>query len=171
MKFSVLSALAFSSISQCLAATLETRQAAPDPGFPILKNPIKTIDVQAGIVANGTPVQINDLTATAQRWTMRFDTPSSQIRLVGTDHCLDGGENPQDGTKLKIWQCFDNLPAQQWQFTKDRRFILAGTGLCLDVPDGNTTVGNIVQVWTCWEGTVNDNQVWTLPAENLPPGF
>ncbi|KAH6911551.1 hypothetical protein BKA70DRAFT_1268054 [Coprinopsis sp. MPI-PUGE-AT-0042] len=53
--------------------------------------------------------------------------------------------NPQDGTKLKIWQCFDNLPAQQWQFTKDRRFILAGTGLCLDVPDGNTTVGNIVK--------------------------
>jgi hypothetical protein len=49
--------------------------------------------------------------------------------------------------------------------------LIAFLGLCLDVPDGNTTVGNVVQVWTCWTDTVNDNQVWTLPAENLPEGY
>jgi hypothetical protein len=58
MKFAILSSLAFAFISQSFAATLEVRQAFPDPGFPILKNPIKTIDVRAGIVANGTPVQM-----------------------------------------------------------------------------------------------------------------
>lgn len=66
MKVSTLSALAFASISRSLAATLETRQAAPDPGFPILKNPIKTIDVQAGVVANGTPVQMSVISSKAK---------------------------------------------------------------------------------------------------------
>ena len=62
MKLSILSAFAALAVSQCLAGTVQTRQAAPDPGFPILKNPIKCMDVQAGVVANGTPVQVLVLT-------------------------------------------------------------------------------------------------------------
>lgn len=36
---------------------------------------------------------------------------------------------------MKIWQCFDNLPAQQWFLTTDARIALFGKG-ALDVRDG-----------------------------------
>lgn len=35
-------------------------------------------------------------------------------------------------------------------------------GLCLDLTDGSTENGNVLQVWTCGDG--NANQVWTTNA-------
>jgi len=36
---------------------------------------------------------------------------------------------PANGVALKIWQCYDNLPAQQWYFTDDSRIALEGRGM------------------------------------------
>ncbi|KAH6912142.1 G-X-X-X-Q-X-W domain-containing protein [Coprinopsis sp. MPI-PUGE-AT-0042] len=95
----------------------------------------------------------------AQRWFLSYG--ATKVQLAGTNFCLDAGSNPGNGTSLKIWECFDNLAAQQWQFTDDRRLALEGTGLCLDLPSGNTANGNVLQTWACSDA--NANQVWNLP--------
>ena len=59
---------------------------------------------------------------------------------------------------MKIWTCYDNLPAQDWTYTANA-LQLAGTGLCLDLTNGSLTDGNILQTWTCVAG--NGNQLWT----------
>ena len=80
---------------------------------------------------------------------------------------------------MKIWMCYDNLPAQQWFFTDDNRIALenqglaftslsrlrlaltsASAGMCLDLTNGVLTNGNQVQTWQCTSG--NNNQVWTV---------
>jgi Ricin-type beta-trefoil lectin domain-like len=84
---------------------------------------------------------------------------------------------PADGVKMKIWQCYDNLPAQQWDYSIFNRITLANTGmcppffilgpgphghllgLCLDLTDGNTANGNRLQTWTCSDN--NSNQLWS----------
>ena len=30
---------------------------------------------------------------------------------------------------MKIWQCYDNLPAQQWYHTDDNRLAVEGKGM------------------------------------------
>jgi hypothetical protein len=35
---------------------------------------------------------------------------------------------PANGVQLKIWQCYDNLPAQQWYYTADNRIALENQG-------------------------------------------
>lgn len=72
---------------------------------------------------------------------------------------------------MKIWQCYDNLPAQQWFYTGDNRVALTNRGLCLDLTDGacsfpvytdykgKKTNANVMQTWECTPG--NTNQIWT----------
>jgi hypothetical protein len=36
--------------------------------------------------------------------------------------------DPANGIQLKIWECFDHLPAQQWFYTQDSRIALQGQG-------------------------------------------
>jgi hypothetical protein len=87
---------------------------------------------------------------------------------------------------MKIWQCYNNLPAQKWYYTDDNRIALEGQGKsgfqyrhdqlearclddlpnflsigqCLDLTNGVLTNGNQVQTWQCTDN--NQNQVWTL---------
>lgn len=35
---------------------------------------------------------------------------------------------PGNAIGMKIWQCYDNLPAQQWYYTDDDRIALEGKG-------------------------------------------
>ncbi|KAF8198504.1 G-X-X-X-Q-X-W domain-containing protein [Pholiota molesta] len=87
----------------------------------------KCIDVRGAVLANGTPVQIYDCNGTpAQNWL--FTRGSTKVQLAGTNFCLDAGSSPANGIGLKIWQCFDNLPAQQWFYTDDDRIALDGQG-------------------------------------------
>ncbi|TFK29187.1 G-X-X-X-Q-X-W domain-containing protein [Coprinopsis marcescibilis] len=150
-------------------------------GAPILANfnRQKCVDIRGNVLANGTPVQIYDCNDTgAQRWFLNFG--GTRVQLAGTNFCLDAGSNPVNGAQMKIWQCYDNLPAQQWYLTQDFRIALQGTGtppfvsqrswssshnnaagLCLDLTGGNTGNGNILQAWQCTD--FNANQVWGLP--------
>jgi len=121
------------------------------------KNAKKCLDVRGGVFKNGTPVQIFDCNNTpAQQWALTRG--STKVKLVGTNFCLDAGSTPGNGVGMKIWQCFDNLPAQQWFFTDDNRIALEGKGLCLDLTNGVTTNSNRVQTWKCTNG--NQNQIW-----------
>jgi hypothetical protein len=77
-----------------------------------------------------------------QRWFLSFG--STKVVLAGTNFCLDAGSSkcaaekselgllcttdPASGTALKIWECYDDLPAQQWFFTDDLRLALEETG-------------------------------------------
>ena len=79
---------------------------------------------------------------------------------------------------MKIWTCYDNLPAQQWYYTDDNRIALENQGMllnssmhdtsltnvlsgfCLDLTNGALTNSNQLQTWKCTDN--NNNQVWTV---------
>jgi hypothetical protein len=119
----------------------------------------KCLDVKGADFSNGTVVQIYDCNGSdAQRWVIKRG--STKVRVWGTSMCLDAGTTPANGTQLKIWQCFADLPAQQWVYTGDNRIALENQGFCVDLEYGITKNGNKVQTWQCSDG--NQNQVWTL---------
>ncbi len=89
--------------------------------------------------------------------------------------------DPANGVQLKIWQCYDNLPGQQWYYRADNRIALENQGMiypnvaaiqiwlttshnsgfCMDLENGTTTGSKAhVQTWTCSRD--NHNQIWTL---------
>ncbi|KAG6856806.1 hypothetical protein H0H87_000503 [Tephrocybe sp. NHM501043] len=72
-------------------------------------------------------------------------------------------KDPASGVGMKIWECFDGLPAQTWYYTDDKRIALLGKGLCLDLPNGVHVNSNQLQTWTCTDG--NTNQIWNLPED------
>lgn len=85
---------------------------------------------------------------------------------------LTSATAPGNGAKMKIWQCYDNLPAQQWFYTGDNRVALTNRGLCLDLTNGMSRLpsrtdmkpgskqnANVMQTWQCTPG--NTNQIWT----------
>jgi hypothetical protein len=118
----------------------------------------KCLDVRGGVFANGTPVQIYDcLDTPAQKWVI--NKGRTKLRVAGTNFCLDAGSAPANGVKGKIWQCYDNLPSQDWWYTDDNRIALTGQGFCLDLTDGIVANSNQVQTWQCIGG--NANQIWT----------
>ncbi|TFK21499.1 G-X-X-X-Q-X-W domain-containing protein [Coprinopsis marcescibilis] len=126
---------------------------------PGLSNPGKCLDVRGANFSNGTPVQVYDCNGTAaQNWVI-YRGPT-QVRLAGTNFCLDAGSSPANGVGMKIWQCYDNLPAQQWVFTDENRIVLQGASQCLDLRLGDLANGNQIQTWQCTSN--NANQIWTL---------
>ena len=60
---------------------------------------------------------------------------------------------------MKIWDCYSGITAQTWYYTDDHRIALYNQGLCLDLTNGSTADGNVLQTWSCTTG--NTNQVWT----------
>ena len=62
----------------------------------------------------------------AQNWNIVLG--QGHVQLAGTGFCLDAGSNPANGVGMKIWQCFDNLPAQDWFYTADDRVALTNQG-------------------------------------------
>ncbi|KAF8960459.1 G-X-X-X-Q-X-W domain-containing protein [Flammula alnicola] len=142
-------------ITFCPTGKYPSLGTAIHPNF----NTNKCIDVRGAILANGTPVQIYDCNGTpAQRWIV--NRGSTKVQLAGTNFCLDAGTTPANGVGLKIWQCFDKLPAQQWFYTNDNRIALEGQGFCTDLTDGKLTNSNPVQTWKCTD--FDANQIWTL---------
>lgn len=85
---------------------------------------------------------------------------------------------------MKIWTCFDGLPAQAWTYTADNRIALTGqgmdnaivagllpsfanannvsfVGLCLDLTNGILDNSNPLQTHTCTDNDIS--QIWTTP--------
>ena len=85
------------------------------------------------------------------------------VRPFSVSNCLNLTFSllaPANGVGMKIWQCFDGLPAQQWFYTDDNRIALENQGQCLDLTNGSTNDGTIMQIWACTDQ--DTNQVWTL---------
>ncbi|PPR04288.1 hypothetical protein CVT26_004075 [Gymnopilus dilepis] len=100
----------------------------------------------------------------AQRWTLSPGNETTSIRLAGTDFCLDAGIVPSNGSKLKIWQCFEDLPAQTWNTTEASTVRLSNFGkadFCLDNRNGTPANGNPVQTWRCGSSNGNPSQLWS----------
>ncbi|KAF8060691.1 G-X-X-X-Q-X-W domain-containing protein [Lyophyllum atratum] len=120
----------------------------------------KCLDVRGAVYANGTPVQIYDCNGTgAQKWKLRRGYTTVQV--AGTTYCLDAGSAPASGVGLKIWTCYDNLPAQAWYYTPDdygNKLAVAHGDQCVDLTNGVLTNSNRVQTWQC--AVNNANQVW-----------
>ncbi|TFK67156.1 hypothetical protein BDN72DRAFT_899185 [Pluteus cervinus] len=118
---------------------------------------VKCLDVRGAVYENGTPVQVYDCNGTgAQRWVV--NKGESKVRVDNTNFCLDAGSAPGNGVGMKIWQCYDNLPAQDWWYTDDNRIALTNQGLCLDLTNGNYSNSNQIQTWQCTDN--NNNQEW-----------
>jgi len=101
----------------------------------------------------------------AQRWV--FVRGSTKVRVAGTNFCLDAGSNPANGIGMKIWQCYDNLRAQQWNYEQwtDRIRLDAqvnGKDYCVDLESGILTNGHKIQTWECQYQ--NTNMIWSNPS-------
>jgi len=59
---------------------------------------------------------------------------------------------------MKIWTCYDKIPAQTMWYTDDNRIAVKDTGLCLTLPGGKTQNGVVPQTQWCTDN--NANQVW-----------
>ncbi|KAF7760931.1 CAZyme family CBM13 [Agaricus bisporus var. burnettii] len=119
----------------------------------------KCLDVRQSGYKDGTPVDIFECNGTpAQNWSLQPGT--TKVKVAGKNFCLDAGKAPTNGTKLKIWTCYPNLPAQTWYYTDDKRISLKDSGFCMDLTGGSNENYNPVQVWKCTNG--NANQIWTV---------
>ncbi|KAF5314652.1 hypothetical protein D9611_007088 [Ephemerocybe angulata] len=115
---------------------------------------------------NGTPVIITNATpdGTTQRWIINHGPTKVKLVLNSSrEFCLSsGGDFVIDGVLVGVDECFDNVAHQEWTYTDDNRLVVKGKTFCLDLPDGNTTEGRNLQLWTCFAG--NTNQIWTVPS-------
>ena len=48
--------------------------------------------------------------------------------LYASDSSKKKTLDPSNKTPMKIYTCYDNLPAQQWYYTNDKRIALEGQG-------------------------------------------
>lgn len=51
-----------------------------------------------------------------------------QVKLFGTNYCLDAGSNPANGVVLKVWTCYPGVPQQQWYYSQFGEFDSDGAG-------------------------------------------
>jgi len=86
----------------------------------------------------------------AQVWAINKN--DTKVQLSGTGFCLDAGSGqsdfststreffsplifvftcsaPANNVGMKIWTCYDNLPAQAWYYTEDNRIAVTGQGV------------------------------------------
>ncbi|KAF9487639.1 hypothetical protein BDN71DRAFT_1545022 [Pleurotus eryngii] len=159
-----------------LTIDISSRQVVPD-NAPTVSTQIhpfgvvgKCLSVKGNVMENGTPVQIFDCNGSSgQNWSIVKG--QTKVQLAGTNFCLDAGSEPASGVALKIWTCYDNLPAQNWWFTNDNRIAVYNKGKhrmtflpgqCMDFKDGSFTNSNTVQTWKCTDN--NTNQEWSLAS-------
>ncbi|KAF4604588.1 hypothetical protein EYR40_003362 [Pleurotus pulmonarius] len=150
-----------------LTIDLASRQAAATNGSSVSTqiHPYgvvgKCLNVKGDAMANGTPVELFDCNGSVgQNWSIVKG--QTKVQLAGTNFCLDAGSEPADGVALKIWTCYDNLPAQDWWYTNDSRIAVTSKGQCMDFRDGLFVNNNTVQTWKCTDN--NTNQVWSLAS-------
>ncbi|RSH94240.1 hypothetical protein EHS25_004043 [Saitozyma podzolica] len=121
----------------------------------------KCLEVRGSSYSNGVLVDIGNCNNAAnQKWQMARG--STAVKLAGTNFCLDAGSNPANGVQMKIWQCYPGITAQTWYYTNDNYIAVQNQGQCLDLTNGNTNAGNIVQTWAC--SSNNNNQHWLLTS-------
>jgi hypothetical protein len=143
--------------------------APPPPaaqGTPItmVTSPSKCIDLASGITTTGNPIQIWDCNGYPQDQNWVFGDDGFLRNGADTSKCISLG-NMAPGTPLVIQDC-DSLPSEQSlaHDTVSGAFLaFAGAAqgtVCIDLAGGDTTNGNVIQVWTCEDG--NEAQEWSI---------
>ncbi|GHJ84565.1 hypothetical protein NliqN6_0967 [Naganishia liquefaciens] len=107
-----------------------------------------------------------------------YNLGATKIRVFNPDtsevQCVDFGDNPSDGSSIRLAQCVDNAPGQNLYITDDLHIAVEnGPGQCLDVqaesglqPIRPYGVVKSVQSWSCSSG--NDNQIFIFSDESTP---
>ncbi|TRM67469.1 ricin B lectin domain-containing protein [Schizophyllum amplum] len=80
------------------------------------------------------------------------------VKLTDANSCITAG-GLKDGSRLYLEACIPGQIAQTFYYTNDLRLAVENHGLCVDLPSGDKTPGNSLQVWTCTDG--NKNQIWS----------
>ncbi|KAF8874385.1 ricin B lectin domain-containing protein [Gymnopilus junonius] len=126
----------------------------------------KCVGILGGTYADGTAVDIFDCNdSTTQKWQWNGNALTSVNPADGSQWCLDSGDQSTwtNGLKMKIWQCFSNLPQQTWTpVTTSGTIKLTSANFCLDLTNGDKMNQNILQIWTCTPEDVN--QVWSVTS-------
>ncbi|WOO78203.1 Extracellular exo-alpha-L-arabinofuranosidase [Vanrija pseudolonga] len=115
--------------------------------MPSLRHRSPTNPLQVGLL---DPDPQHRDTETNQRWVLNNNGPIRSSKGV----CIDAGNNPGNGTPLKVWQCYNNYQPQNW-VNSNGAIRLQNTNLCIDVPGGDNRNGARLQLWQC---TGSDNQ-------------
>ncbi len=132
--------------------TRTVRSAMATGGTPLC------LDVSNSRTADGTAVQSYTCNGSgAQKWTRGAD---GTLRSLSKCARPAGGA-VNAGSTIELWTC-DGSPSQQWQDGANGALLNTASGLCLDVPQANTTPGTGVALWTC-----NDqpNQQWPATTD------
>ncbi|EAU83384.2 hypothetical protein CC1G_09078 [Coprinopsis cinerea okayama7 len=128
------------------------------------------VDVRAAAFTPGTPVQLYRCNGTpAQKWLVPSPaTTPGEVRLFGTDLCLDAGSNPHNGGLLTIQQC-DGRPSQVWVYddTNGRYTFSTIGGQCMDDTNGLKEDWVQLQTWGCGPPE-NPNQKWLASVAIAP---
>lgn len=92
----------------------------------------------------------------SQQWSYGVQS-GPQIKLAGTDKCLDAGRNPSPGSKLRVSRC-DGSSGQTWFVANTGLWILNDRDsnyLCADITGGSRAEGTPLQLWPCAQGNYN----------------
>jgi hypothetical protein len=107
-------------------------------------------------------------------WTAPIAPLAGQVKTFD-NKCLDvPNGSTANGVKLQIWTCADGNTNQLFQ-AHGRQFQWKGTGKCLDLTDGNSTIGNPVRIFfrfvpsSCTEFLLQQIQMWdcAVPDNNM----
>ncbi|KAF5327905.1 hypothetical protein D9619_004904 [Psilocybe cf. subviscida] len=117
----------------------------------------KCLDVRGGVFRDYNPVQIWDCNGSVgQKWVI--DRRYNQIRVAGTNFCLNTGACSPAGTGLLIHTCIQTFPGHMWVYKDNRRISTRWTNMCVDLPNGSVVNGQQVQIKVCDVNSIN--QIW-----------
>ncbi|KAJ9119935.1 hypothetical protein QFC24_005418 [Naganishia onofrii] len=127
------------------------------------------LTVGNGYFASGTGLTINscfDPSSNYYAFQQFLYTPgATKIQVAPNSHtttnyCVDfGSDRGVNGVGAKIWECYDNLPAQSLWITDDNHIAVVGDNQCMDVraesgPGQTKPYGSLkdIQSWQCSGG-------------------
>lgn len=96
--------------------------------------------------------------APGQQWAYGVQA-DPQIKVAGTDLCLDAGRAPRAGTKLRVSRC-NGSAGQHWYIANTGLWILndrSSDYLCADIRGGGRADGTALQLWPCAENNFNQH--------------
>jgi hypothetical protein len=129
------------------------------------------VGLSTAAALSGSRVQLAacDSRTANQRWTY---AANKTLRNGGL--CLSPeNKGKTNATKMTVAAC-DGSAAQQWNQQDEARLQNADSQLCLHIPGDTTAVGAVLQLFTCWGGSVEE-QFLVPPASrdtpaSKPPG-
>ena len=127
--------------------------------------PNDCVTIQNGYAGVGTTVAISSCFPTdpnfgkLQKWTFDARNGGSSV-LEAAGLCLDAGDNPANGSGMKVWDCYPGLLQQTWSF--DGHQITLSNGQALDVVKESTPSYNKPYI------SEKDLQTWTASTNADP---